>query len=603
MTVSAISQVTSEETASVTAGFVRNGLIYVVWATATANGSNQKLQWKLHTGATFSEVIANFTAPFKNLSVLYLPASDRLLVAWDDDPGDADGHVYTAQFNAVTATLISGPLTVATGFHPSVMFRGSVLDQDVILSYGLRSKGVPYIRYSKDAGTSWGSAVPVLTNQVTNLRDVEIVPFSNSHLSMLQLGDSGRQLVEVGSLSRTRPLSNIAPHPTLTNRYYVVEPCCINASDPSDTLRGSVLISRDASKVFILEGASLGAADTINHLALLDTSTIAPTVVGSNSGTGNGDDITAFAVGATVGAALTNIDLPNAVPAVSADLSDTYVYIAGQSDVTPNVGQLVAYKISDQTNATFVTALAGARSVGVGVPPTGTPVIAAALLESAQETLRIYTENALTPTLQATHKLPMRANAVRVVLTSATVGTIYVSMTDRLNIYALNGLTSPLKLLSSFLLPSGGQFFSTRLAANGNLVCAAGAAGVAIFTTNGRLISQLTPSSLSIPFRTNSTAYPLNSLMRPTQDGNFSAQRYYFKATTGGTSASTEPKFALTGTIADGSVVWTPQALAGPVVTDVAIDQAAKRIYAVGQCGGNQSTNGRVWAISCRELV
>jgi len=223
---------------------------------------------------------------------------------------------------------------------------------------------------------------------------------------------------------------------------------------------------------------------------------------------------------------------------------------------------------------------------------------------AAQEYLRIYLENGLTPTLQgSSHKIPAIPNCIKVVMASASVGVIYVSMVDRLNIYAINGLTAPLKLVTSFPLPSGGQFFRVRRANNGNLVCALGTAGVAIFAPTGRMVAQLVPTSLTIPYWTRLTNFALNDLMRPTPDGTFSAQRYYFKATTGGSSGWFEPSWSLTGTTGDGSVVWTPQAIAGPVVTDIAVDQARNRIYATGTTGGVKGTNGRVWSFTAKGLI
>ena len=604
MTVSAISQVAEEGFSSTAAGFVRAGIVYVVWASATGVGTQKKIQWKPHTAALYAEVISDIRAPFQSLSVLYIQATDRLLVAWDDDSGIADGHVYVAQLNAVTAALISGPTLVERGFRPTLLFKGGVQGAEIFLSYGLRTKGVPYIKYSSDSGATWGSAQPVLTNQVTDLADVESVPFGTSHVSMIQLGDSGRRVQEIGSLARTRPLVGIAPHPTLADRFFVVESNS-GSADLSDHTRGGLSVKRDASGVLTYDGGRLGVDDTIGSLALLDTSGIAPAVVASASYTAGptGDDVETFTL---VPAYVGTSDLAGALGQVaSADVSDTHVYAAEYSDVAnPTTGgTFVVFKISDTTTATVLSGIKACRAVGVGMPLVGTPVIALATSEGALELLRIYTENALTPTLQATHKLPVRANSVKVVLTSATAGTVYVSMVDRLNIYTLDGLTSPLKLQTSFPLPSGGQFFKIRIAANGNIVCAAGTAGVTVFTPSGRMIAQSSLSTITVPFWTRNTVYPLNSLMQPNTPGNFSAQRYYFKATTGGTSGWFEPSLSLTVPVTDNTVVWTPQSIISSVVTDVEIDHVRQRIYAVGLCGGSGSTNGRVWSLDARGLL
>jgi hypothetical protein len=603
VSVSAISVVTEEGHASSVAGFARAGVVYVAWVTPTGVGNLHRIQWKPHTGANFSEVKSGFAAPFQNLSTVYIQPSDRVLVAWDVDSGTGDGQVFTAQFDALTAALLSGPTAVAIGARPSLALRGGVDGSDVLLTYGLRSKGVPYTRYSGDGGSVWSDATPVLTNQVASLQDVEIVPFDDNHLSMVQLGKASRRLAELGSLSRTRPLVGIAAHPSLADRYFVVEPN--GSSDLSDLLRGGLSVKRDGSGVLTFDGGRVGVDDSVGSLALLGTSGLVPTVVASATyaGSPDGDDISTFSL---VPAYTSTTELDGALgKLVSADVSTAFAYVAEYSDVAnPTTGgTLVVLRLSDLVSASVLSGLKACRAVGVGIPPSGTPAIFVATSEGSLEKLRIYTENGLTPAPASTHALPARANAVRVELASATSGTVSVSMVDRLNIYTFTSLSGPLSLRSSFLLPTGGQFFKTRLAANGNIVCAAGTAGVVVFRPTGRMISQLIPSTLPVSFWKPFTAFPLNSLMQPTSPGPFSAQRYYFKATTGGTTTGYHPTLALTGTIADGTVIWTPQATIDPVVTDVAVDQPRSRIYAVGLCGGAASTNGRVWTLNAAGLV
>lgn len=50
--------------------------------------------------------------------------------------------------------------------------------------------------------------------------------------------------------------------------------------------------------------------------------------------------------------------------------------------------------------------------------------------------------------------------------------------------------------------------------------------------------------------------YSLNYVLRPTH-----ATGYEYKCTTAGYSGDSEPAWPATGTIADGSIVWTPQAI------------------------------------------
>ena len=49
--------------------------------------------------------------------------------------------------------------------------------------------------------------------------------------------------------------------------------------------------------------------------------------------------------------------------------------------------------------------------------------------------------------------------------------------------------------------------------------------------------------------------YTTNEFVRPPK-----ATGYSYQATTGGTSSATQPKWPITGTVADGSVIWTTNA-------------------------------------------
>jgi hypothetical protein len=288
---------------------------------------------------------------------------------------------------------------------------------------------------------------------------------------------------------------------------------------------------------------------------------------------------------------------------VDADCSNSVLYAVKRSDIAnPTTGGLIYAVLLSNLSYALVSEVAACRAVAVGIPPTGTPVIFVTAKIGAQESLRIYTENGLDPVLQTTHKLPTASNAISVVMTSATEGTVMVSMVDRLNVYELNGLTSPLRMRMSIPVLNLGQFLQTRLAPNGNIVAAMGNAGVGVFSPVGEMVSQILPSEIIAPYW-KVKSYALNDLVRPSINAPLRALRLFYKCTTAGASGTNEPKWASTGTTTDGSAVWTVQGSTDTYVTSILLDTNRKRIYAAGVLGGSTGTQGRVFSISAKTLL
>ena len=200
--------------------------------------------------------------------------------------------------------------------------------------------------------------------------------------------------------------------------------------------------------------------------------------------------------------------------------------------------------------------------------------------------------------------MPSRVNNISVVAgTAPATVRLYISMVDRFGVYEYYDAFSPIRSVDAYRFPGGGQFFHSIISSSGTVFTAAGNAGVIAFSPSGKVLAQLRTSGEVISTWVPGIAYGLGSLIQPRSVHPFSPNRYYFKATTGGTSGNGEPAWSTTTTVSDGSVVWTPQGPIDGVVTDVALIESTKRLYAVGSAGGNLGTDGRLWALNVGGLI
>jgi hypothetical protein len=576
MTISSISQVTEEGYALSVAAFKRQGVVYLAWSTSGIGG-RALLSWKPHSDAIFTEVQGAVLEAFRNISALWDPVDDALVVVYDNAQSDegSDSTIYCTIFNPTTGALISGPTTIGKGMKPHLVYRNGFTGEVMELVYASQSRGSVYLRESRDGGASWGAEKPVLTNYVKGTKDVVAVPFDDEHLSIIQVGSSSRSVAELGNLSRTRPLVAIRKHPSIADRFYVVE-ASQRGTRLADNVRGALV----GDGLYYLSGDRLGSDDGSGPLSLLNTSGSAPTID------------TGIVAGSPIG------DVMSLAQGVDVALGPTHMYVGGYG--SGSLGTLYVIPIAGGTSGTPITGLAAVHAVAVG-----DGALFVATLEGAQERLRIYLENGLTPTLQASHKLPARVNALSVVMTSATQGVIYVSMSDRLNLYQVNGLDQPLRLFLTVPVLSRGSFHRVQLAQSGYLVCALGAGGVVVLDLDGGVKAMSSLSGVAADVWRRTKVYQIGDLATPTSGHVFAPQRKYFRCTTAGTSGTSEPSWcpATYGTVSDGTVVWQEMGPIDAVVTDVAVDQTRKRIYAVGVVGGNLGTVGRVYSLEGRGLV
>lgn len=326
------------------------------------------------------------------------------------------------------------------------------------------------------------------------------------------------------------------------------------------------------------------------------------TGVGGIGPTGNGDDLREYSLTPTLGTL--NVDLPGTSYAVDTAVSSTHAYVAEYADNSTTAGQFVVVNLTTGSTGTVLSGLNGVRAVAVANFLTP-PRIFVATTESGVERLRVYEQNALTPTLLLNTKLTSRANALSVAPdpSNPTGALVYASLTDRLNIYKYVSSSAPVQLTDTLTLPGGGSFFRSQVASNGNIFVAAGNAGLLCLDANGKILAQTSLSGEVISEWTRATVYSAGALVRPREGHQFAKSRYYFRTTAGGTSGNSEPSWTNSGTVTDNTVSWTPVGLVDGVAVGVALDETNKQVLVAGSAGGNLGTDGRVWLVTAAGLL
>jgi len=605
MTISTITGITQEGQPQELSSFLRSGVVYVMWHTPISLGL-KRLCWKPHDGLNFTEIIPALGMSFRNVAALYDPTSDHVVVVWDDGAAAdtlTSGTLYSARFNPITGTLISGPTTLFAGSNAKLSYHSTTQNSNWLLYYRTAKNIGVYGRGSRDGGLTWDPAYPLYTGQTRVTAAIDAVPYSSSHASVAQLGSEARPVTEIASLRRTRPLTAIVKHPTVANQFFIGEPSKFDNVTLTDNLRGGLVASTDGTKLYHLDGVAQGTSDTVGAVALISASGMAVfSILASAGPTGNGDDVVEYSLVPALGAL--NVDLPGTSYAVGLDVSSTHAYVAEYADNSGAAGQFVVVDLSSGSTGTVLSGVTGVRAVAVANFLL-TPLIFVATTESGVERLRVYQQNGLTPTLLLNVKLTSRANFLTVALDPTQVNgvLVYASLVDRLNIYRWASASVPIQLVDSLTLPGGGSFFQSKVAANGNIVVAVGNAGVLVLSSDGKILSQSLASGESILYWAPSTVYPLNALVRPRETHQFARSRYYFKATTGGTSGNSEPSWASAGTVIDSTAQWQAVGLLDGVAVGIELDETNKRIYAAGSAGGILGTDGRVWMFSAVGLL
>lgn len=605
MSLSSISAITLEGQPQELSSFLRSGVMYLLWHSPINDTGLKRLRWKPHTGIDFTEVVPSLAFDFRNISAIYHPSSDQLVVVWDDGRSVVDsvnGSIYIARFNVLTGALISGPTVIYSGSSPKLSYRTTAGDLMVLYHLTPKSGGV-YSHISSNGGVTWQSGEPIITNQVLKTTQIEVVPYDSGHVSIAQLGGDPRGLAEIGMLQRTRPICSIVKHPTVAGQFFIGEPSKFDNTTIIDNLRGGLVLSTDNSKLFHLDGLQQGTSDSVNSVALLTVTgtSVAVTASAGPASGANGDDLVSYSLVPALGAL--NVDLSGASYAVALDVSATHGYIAEYSDSSGVLGQLSVIDLSSGSTATVFTGVTAVRAVGVA-NFLGTPLIFVATTEGGLEKLRVYSQNALIPTLLLTTKLPARANSITIAVhpTNVSGARVLVSMVDRFNIYEYNSSSTPVMLVDSFQFSGGGQFFKSVVAASGSIVVAAGNAGALVMSSSGRIKAQLKVSGKVVSDWTANTSFTSGQFVKARDRHQSSRLRLYFRCTTTGVSGNSEPSWASSGTILDSGAQWTAQGTIDGVATDVALDETSKRIYIVGVAGGDLGTDGRLWILNAGGL-
>ena len=605
MALSVISSVTFEGQPQGLSSFLRAGVMYVFWYAPIDDMGHSRLHWKPHTAADFTEITPALSASFQNVTALYHTASDQLLVVWDDGRsqlGLLDGVVYSARFNVLTGALVSGPTLLFPGAKPQLSYCGAI-GSNFLLYYLMSKVAGIYGKLSTDGGVTWYSGEPILTNQVLASTQVKVLPYDANHVAIAQLGTDPRGLAEISVLTRTRPLVAIVKHPTVANQFFVAEPSKYDDTTLTDNLRGGLVLSTDNTSLYQLGGVVQGTSDGVGAVALITVTGTAPAVTASAVTAGNGDDLQSYTLTPALGSLA--VDMPGASCAVALAISSTHGYVAEYTDNSAVLGQLIVVDLSSGATGTVVTGLAGVRAVGVANFATPTPLIFVATTESSVERLRVYQQNALTPALLLNTKLPARVNSLTVIPSPVypNGARILASMVDRFSVYDYNTASTPVVLLDSYHFSGAGQFFKAAVATNSNIVLASRESGVLVLSPTGRVIAQLTVSGKTVNPWVPATSYSLGDFRKPRSRHPFTRHRMYFRCTTAGTSGASEPAWTTTGTVVDAGAQWTAQGVLDGLVTDIALDETAKRIYAVGSAGGVLGTDGRLWVLSANGLI
>lgn len=595
MSVSAITRIVSEGFSHDLDAFTLNGVEYIAWTSNGGLGVLRTLSWRDNTLVETAKVEAQYAHPYVVPSVLAIPSQGALLVVCQGDASNAP-QLYVLRFNLTTGARLSGPTWLAAGARPRVMARPSAADVEVVLTYANLRKGAVYVRRSIDGGQTWLAEQPVLNQKVVDTAEVTAVPFDANHISIAQVGTDGRVLVELGSLTRTRPLTAILKHPTAADRVLVAESSNRN-SELADNLRGRIIQSA-TDEVVVPTRTRVGADDGIGDLALLDVSGMTPAVVVSQTLPAGGNGISRVVLDGslTVRATIEGLFGNNAA-VVDADVcSSGRVLVAGYSDLS-NVGGLALVLANNTFSVPDATALMRAVAIDAGCNVTAS----ARTLTAGGERLVLGADPS-TPS-QYTHKLPARGDEVLAQMTDASNGVIYVATADRLLAYEVKGIGNPISLRQTLLMLTRGRFMRVLLTPGGNLLCALGEGGLAVYAPGGECLAQIIPSTFYVAPWQASKAYGVGDFTAPTASSTYARARRYFRCTQAGASAKFEPAWGPGYTVVDGGARWVEQGTVDPVVTDVCYDYSRKRIYAVGVLGGATGTQGRVWAFDGRWLL
>ena len=605
MTVSVITQIVFEDHVLDLDAFRVDGTLYAAWTVpASAIPGRRALQWRNHAGAVGTEIRASLAAPYLRFTAHPVVSQNALLVVWqDDDSGTPE--LITARFDLTTGALLTGPTTISAGSRPKLSEVPGGADTDPALTYVDVARDAIYMRHTTDGGVTWSVPYPILNQKVRETTDLSVVGYDSGHLAVAQLGSDARRLREVGHYERTRPVAGIIAHPSITDAVLAVESSArdvLSVAQLSDNIRGAIL-ALAVDEVVVPTRKRLGTNDGVGDLFSLDVSGNTPALLGSvaiPAGAVAGDGVCRVALpGLTVNTTVSPIfnasAAPNAAPVAFAS-DGSVLAIAGYSDAT-DAGILALMNLgTNVVTHQSVTGLARAVSRAVG--------LAAVARSSAGGTGHALLFGAAFASVTTyVHKLPSRPQAIAIQMDSATSGQIVVALADRLNVYQMDALASPIRLVYSVPIFTRGAMMQVVILPNGNLLCAMGEGGVSVLNPTGEILAQTLASGIYARPWTPSTSVVLGDLVSPGPNHPYAPQRRYFRMTAAsGTTGSVEPAWGPSGTINDGTATWTEVGPTSGIVCAVTYSATRRRVYAAGVVGGTSGVGGRVWAFETEGL-
>lgn len=571
-----------------------------LWATPGRGAIAHSINWRKHDATEGTETVGSVVAPYGALSAS-IRSDGRLLVIFDDTVGDSPTpFVWRAVFDYATGEVVARPERLFLGAAPTLLRVGDAGTRWT-LTYYERESQLIFIRESEDDGLTWSQRRPVLNNKVRGTQSVAAYAFDDTHVMVAQLGDDAHQFFEIGSIDRTRPLARVVS--LAQGRATVIEAMqrtVASTGQLTDTLRAP-LISDDAGNIYTADRVRTGTDDGVAEIATYSVMGVIPLLQFSAALPANASPgANAYALStvdfSSLGAFL-NLPPDGKSALVDFALTAANLYIAAYSDVN-NSGALIMQPLPSGTPvANFATGIF--RAVTTCGCVNGPDVLIAAYTDGTGEHVKIFTENPSgAPTLQGTHRMPSRVNALKLVMSTSTTGTLYVTMTDRLDVYLIDGLDQPIQRAGGWSTIALGTVMETKITSRGNIVAALGAGGVGVFSPTGDRLSQHTLSGVAADFWRPGVAHTVGDLVQPTPNALYAPQRRYFRCTVAGTTPSTEPLWHPTTAVVDGAVQWMEVGVVDAVVTSVAVDERLNRVYACGVVG--QATTGRLYILGAR---
>lgn len=605
MTVSAITLLPTDTAAARLSAFNLGGVLHALWPAPGATGA-RRLCWAPHDGTTLASIVRSAVS-YPAIHVTgRVRADGKLVVAFDDaEEPMGDTGVWVVVLDPLTGSEVSSPVLVAFGARPVLVVLPAGAAEQLVVIYR-RLDGAPRLRVSDDGGGTWGDDQPVLNGKVAETDYIAAAEANGRYVSVLQVGNDARRLREQGNIRRTRPMAACVFD--ATSGLFVVE-SAVRTGQITDHLRGRVLLD-GAGNLITTSRARQGADDGAGDLLRYDVSGVLPklqeSVVLAAGGTPGGEIVRAPMSPLGSGAVIYTV--PDTTAIVDLALLANHVFFAAYGEA-PAAGLAGWVNLATLASGTFALGAGVTRvgAVGAGLVVT-TGVVAFGYTDGGAEYLKVgvFADPPSGMVFSAAHAMPGRVTALLVVLNSTTDGWVYAGYATGVNVYRFTGVTNPLRLQRSYTTRGLGEVRRLTYVGNGNVVAAMARGGVAVLGPEGEVLAQRLASTFGVPVWRPSRVVTIGDMARPTDGHRYAPQRRYFTCTRSGTTGTTEPLWAPTGTVNDPSAAgagWAETGVLESDVTDVAYYSQHGKLFGVGLTGGSAATTGRVFIFDSAGLI